>query len=194
MKTKTFFVVGLFALFTVLFTGCSSGGPLFNKTSHTDVTETARATASNTQTIERVVVGEKTPPITVNIQGTNNVANVTPAPVNPGYKETTKASTDADVSARSDDHKANEDSVKLPKSIAMLIAAVACVIFAALIWYAKHSSAAAAALFSVADNGAAKVLTGIEARLSTETNVEKMSMLNAIKGDVEKHRGSINGV
>jgi predicted component of type VI protein secretion system len=64
MKTKTFFVVGLFALFTVLFTGCRSGGPLFNKTSHTDVTETARATASNTQTIERVVEGEKAPPIT----------------------------------------------------------------------------------------------------------------------------------
>jgi hypothetical protein len=116
---------------------------------------------------------------------------VTPAPTNPGYKETTKASTDADVSARSDDHKANEDSVKLPKSIAMLITAVACIIFLGLIWYIKTSSAAGRAFFTLADHSASKVLTGLDARISTETDVGKLALLNSIKSDVQQHRGTI---
>lgn len=171
---------------------------LRNKRETTSFGEQARGTANNSQAISAVMEGQKTPPASVSVTGTNNTTTLNVIPTD-AVKTMVNANQEGKMAAQTNTQEASSSEVRLPLGVAIAIGCVglallvfAYILFVKLTAAGKAADALAATTLKTADTGFGAIAGIVESKLHTSTDPHQNALLSAILNAVNKERGKLN--
>jgi hypothetical protein len=188
------------AMAGILCAGCSALLPSTNQRSQS-AQESSRSVASQSQSLSKVVQGQKAPEIHVGGWGNKvEFSGKMPAdqPVigvdvpQSGYQERTdfKSEVDTDNDATSAAHWWSKSTIPMGVNLLLLAAGILAIIFA--VRRMMNASAAAHAALSTADAGLASLIRSLRDRAALASDPARIAEFQTQIAELESQRGRIN--